>query len=406
MAKRSFVAAPTQHCPCCPCCPSYRALWPTWRKPFYQTAAMATVGILAAVLAMAGAAALAAEIPTLPIGAPAPEFELPGVDGRTYKLADFAQAEILTIIFTCNHCPTAQAYEQRMQKLHADYKDRGVALVAISPNDPEAVRLDELGYTDVGDSLEDMKVRAQMRGFEFPYLYDGQTQQAAKAYGPVATPHVFIFDRQRKLRYVGRIDDSDVKTAKSHDTRNALDALLAGKPVPVETTKVFGCSVKWADKRDSARQSIEKWNQEEVDLGLIDQQGIMDLAKNDSKKYRLINVWATWCGPCLVELPELVTIHRMYRGRPFELITISADGPDKREAALDVLKKNHVSSPNYLFNSDDKFQLIEALDKDWPGALPHTIFIAPDGKVIHRQEGPLDALKLRSIIADTLGRTY
>jgi thiol-disulfide isomerase/thioredoxin len=112
---------------------------------------------------------------TLAIGEQAPDFELPGVDDRQYTLKDFADAKLLLVIFTCNHCPTAQAYEERIMQLHSDYKDKGVALVAICPNDDQALRLDELGYTDVGDSFEDMKLRATQRGFEFPYLFDGET---------------------------------------------------------------------------------------------------------------------------------------------------------------------------------------------------------------------------------------
>ncbi len=189
---------------------------------------------------------------TLAIGAEAPDFRLPGVDGKTYGLKDFADAKVLVVVFTCNHCPTAQAYEARVAKLHADYRDKGVALVAISPNDDKALRLDELGYTDLGDSFEDMKPRAKEAGYSYPYLYDGETQATAKAYGALATPHVFIFDAKRTLRYVGRFDDSEVKTVKSHDARNAVDALLAGTPVPVEKTRVFGCSTKWSDKRAAA----------------------------------------------------------------------------------------------------------------------------------------------------------
>ena len=151
------------------------------------------------------------------MGESAPGFELPGIDGRTYRLSDFAASPVLMVIFTCNHCPTAQAYEPRIVQLHADYKDRGVALVAISPNDPQAVRLDELGYSDLGDSFDEMKIRAAQRGFQFPYLYDGETQAVSAAYGVLATPHVFIFDADRKLRYQGRIDDSEVKTVTSHD---------------------------------------------------------------------------------------------------------------------------------------------------------------------------------------------
>lgn len=343
---------------------------------------------------------------TLAIGDQAPDFKLPGVDGKDHTLADFAKSKLLCIIFTCNHCPTAQAYEDRLIQLHADYKDKGVALVAISPNDPIAVRLDELGYTDLGDSLENMKQRAKDRDFQFPYLYDGETQKTSLAYGVLATPQVFLFDAARQLRYVGRIDDSDVKTVTSHDTRNAIDALLAGQPVPVEKTRTFGCSTKWSDKRADAAKSLAKWDQEDVTLASIDEAGLAKLAKNDTDKFRLVNVWATWCGPCVAEMPEFVTMHRMYRKRNFELVTISMDEPDAKVAALKTLRENHASTANYIASVKDKDALAEALDKEWPGPIPYTLLIAPGGKVIYRHSGPIDPLELRRKIADTLGRTY
>src|SRR3954447_8399474 len=151
-----------------------------------------------------GAVADPPGLTTLPIGAQAPDFRLPGVDGKTYTLQDFAGSKVLVVIFTCNHCPTAQAYEDRVARLHADYRDKGVGVVAISPNDPAAVRLDELGYTDLGDSFEDMRIRAKDHHYAYPYLYDGETQSTARTYGVLATPHVFIFDADRRLRYVGR----------------------------------------------------------------------------------------------------------------------------------------------------------------------------------------------------------
>ena len=184
------------------------------------------------------------------------------------------------MVFTCNHCPTAQAYEKRIAELHADFKDQGVAVVAISPNDPAAVRLDELGYTDLGDSFEEMKIRARDHKFPYPYLYDGETQGTAKAYGVLATPHVYIFDAARKLRYVGRFDDAEVKAVKSHDARNAVVALLAGKPVPVEKTRVFGCSTKWAEKQADARKSLARWDAEPVTLEPIDVAGVAKLVKD------------------------------------------------------------------------------------------------------------------------------
>jgi peroxiredoxin len=360
-------------------------------------------------LALAAVARIvaAAENPkTLEIGASAPDFALKGVDDKTYSLKDFAAAKILVIIFTCNHCPTAQAYEDRIIKLHSDYKEKSVALVAINPNDPLAVRLDELGYTDISDSFEEMKMRAKQRDFHFPYLYDGETQKTSKAYGVIATPHVFIFDQERKLRYVGRIDDSDVKEVKSHDARDAIEALLSGKPVPVEKTKVFGCSTKWADKLDTAKKSLAKWDAEPVSLNVIDLDGVKKLAANDGKKLRVVNVWATWCGPCVVELPELVEMNRMYRKRDFEMITISMDQPDKKDRAMEKLKELKVAVTNYIYTGDDRDKFMEALDAKWEGPLPHTLIIAPGGKVIYRKTGEIDPLEVKRAIVGYLGRTY
>jgi peroxiredoxin len=345
------------------------------------------------------------DVKTLEIGSKAPDFHLPGVDGKTYSLAEFAQAKVLVVIFTCNHCPTAQAYEGRIGRLDADYRDKGVAVVAISPNDPAAVRLDELGFTDLGDSFEDMKIRAKDHGFTYPYLYDGQTQKTARAYGVLATPQVFIFDADRALRYVGRFDDSEVKAVKSHDTKNAVDALLAGKPVPVQTTRTFGCSTKWAEKQSDARKSLAKWDAEPVALEPIDLPGVAKLAKNDTKKLLVVNLWATWCGPCVAELPELVTMNRMYRGRNFQLVTISLDDVKKRDLALKVLTDNHLSSTNFILDSDDRDKFAEALDQEWPGPVPYTLVIAPGGKVIYRKTGAFEPLELKRAIVGYLGRT-
>ena len=345
-----------------------------------------------------------APLQPLSIGAKAPDFDLPGADGRRYSLKDFADARFLAVLFTCNHCPTAQVYEERFKRLVDDYKDKGVAFVAISPNDPEAVRLDELGYTDLNDSLEEMTIRAEHRKFNFPYLYDGQTQQVSRAYGPVATPHLFIFDAQRKLQYLGRIDDAEVeKRVTIRDARAALAALVAGRPVPAPKTKTFGCSVKWSDKRAANEQFMKRLAAEPVTVETVDVKGIKALLAGDPTKFRLINVWATWCGPCVVEFPEFVTINRMYRHRDFELVTISADDPKRKTKVLSMLKKWQASNRNLLFDSTDTYKLIEALDPKWEGGLPYTMLIRPGGEVVFRHQGAIDPLALRRRIVSLLG---
>src|SRR5579862_9218058 len=140
--------------------------------------------LLLGTLLSVSAVAAGDEHPTLAIGSVAPDFCLPGVDGQTHCLKDYAASKVLVIAFICNHCPTSQLYETRIKQLATDYKDKGVAVVAIEPNNSDAVKLSEMGYTDVGDSLDDMKIRADFRHFNFPYLYDGDTQKISTAYGP------------------------------------------------------------------------------------------------------------------------------------------------------------------------------------------------------------------------------
>lgn len=346
--------------------------------------------------------------PRLPIGSDAIPFTLPGIDGKMHSLKDYADSKLLVIAFTCNHCPSAQAYEERLNDLATRYAKEDVALVAISPNDDKAVRIDELGYTEYSDSLEEMKLRAKEHDFKFPYLYDGENQATSWAYGAWVTTHILIFDENRKLRYNGRVDDNDnPREVTSHDTRNAIEALLAGKPVPVEETKVFGCSVKWAAKRSMVAESIAKWNQEEAILNLLEPSQVKALVANESDNLRLINVWATWCGPCTVEFPDLVDLHRQFRKREIEVISISMDLPSKRASAQRFLSNQHASMTNYLFNSTDRFALIDNLDGDhWEGSLPYTLLVAPGGEVLYRVEGPFDTMALKKKIVGYLGRTY
>jgi hypothetical protein len=158
---------------------------------------------------------------------------LPGIDSKNYSLKSFAASKFLVIIFTCNHCPTAQAYQDSIKNLVTEFTPHNVAFVAISPNDPKSIRLDELGYTDLSDNFDEMKIRAKDKNYNFPYLCDGATSETSMLYGPQATPHVFIFDQERKLRYTGRIDNGLglPGEANKFETRDALNELLAGKPV-------------------------------------------------------------------------------------------------------------------------------------------------------------------------------
>jgi thiol-disulfide isomerase/thioredoxin len=350
------------------------------------------------------------EHPTLAIGSDAPPFKLKGTDGKTYTLQSFAKAKILAVVFICNHCPTSQAYEERIKQLVLDYKDKGLSVVAISPNYPSSLRLDELGYSDVGDSFADMKVRAKDKKFNFPYLYDGATEIASRQYGPVATPHVFIFDSARKLRYNGRIDDNEdpAKTPQSFDARNAIDALLAGREVPVATTKVFGCSIKWKEKKVWIDKAVVQWAKEPVNLDTAGVAALKILMQNKTDKLRLINVWATWCVPCVQEFNNIVTLNRMFRDRGLQLVTLSADAPVLKHKALLFLQKKQASGLNYIYTGGDRYKMIETIDPKWEGALPFTLLVEPGGKVVYRHQGIIDFEEMKKVIFNQpmIGRIF
>ena len=357
-------------------------------------------------------------------GDKAPAFSLPGIDGKTYTLADFKDAPVLMVVFLSNHCPVSHAVEPRIIRFVDEMKTRGVAVVAINPNHPDAVRIDELGYSKYNDSFDEMKLYARETGFNFPYLYDGETQRTSAAFGCLATPHVFIFDKERALRYSGRFDDSryaDAGTITAHDARAATEEILAGKPVTTPETRPMGCSTKWLSKIPEVAKAEEAWKHRPVTLETIDDAGVAALVKNGTGRYRLINVWATWCAPCVREFPGFVKFSRQFTNRDFEFVSISIDDPGEQAQVLKFLQARHAGMPdrlaralkaegrnttNYLHTGAKTDALAKALDPAWDGPVPYTILVAPDGEIIYRQSGEISIAALREKLSQVLGTSY
>ena len=177
------------------------------------------------------------------VGDKAADFKLKNVDGKLVSLADFSSAKGFIVVFTCNHCPFAKAYESRIMRLNSEYASKGYPVIAINPNDPTQV--DE-------DSYANMKTVAKTKGYQFPYLVDG-TQEVAKEYGAAHTPHVFVLQKSANglvVKYIGAIDDNsgDETKVTKHYVADAINDLLAGREVAVSTTKAVGCGIKWSAK--------------------------------------------------------------------------------------------------------------------------------------------------------------
>ena len=278
-----------------------------------------------------------------------------------------------------------------------------MALVAIQPNNPKAIRLDELGYTDLSDSLPEMQIRAEYRHFNFPFLFDGETQSVARAYGPTATPHVFVFDQERKLRYQGRVDSSPREPlAKRQDVRLAIEAVLAGKPVEMAKTPTVGCSIKWAYKQAGGEEEMARIAKEPVPLEAAGLDQLKALRKNGTGKVLLVDFWATWCGPCTSEFPEFQKMWRMYRKRAFDLVTVSVNFPDEQKGVLKFLNEQHATTHNLIFGTNETYDEMAAFDPSWNAGVPYTVLLGVDGHVIYQKQGEMDPLEVRRLILANL----
>lgn len=353
--------------------------------------------------------------PALEIGKKGPSFTLKDYDGKEYSMKDFDDAKVLVLMFTANHCPDARSAGPRMAELHKRYKDKGVAFVAIACNNPGALRPDELGYCAHGDSYEEMKPFAEDNNWEFPYLWDGDTQKITSAYGAQATPHVFILDEDRKLQYSGRIDDYKRKFGPLKDDSyvvKALDAMLAGKEVEEKTTRAFGCSTKWIFKKEFVAKDQARWEALDEKLEVMDKGIAKELAANEGKRLRIVNFWSTTCGPCVSKFPDMVDTYRRFQNRPVELVTISLDPIDDKDKVLKFLTKQHCAlSPrtvksvqsegrttnNYIFEGNPD-KLAEVFYPKWGGALPLTLLVEPGGKVAWSKQGEFEFVELRRAI--------
>jgi peroxiredoxin len=254
-----------------------------------------------------------------------------------------------------------------------------------------------------------MKIRVDYKHLPYPYLYDGDTEKVSQAYGPQASPHIFIFDQQRKLRYEGAIDDSyRFEFVKKRYALDALDALLADKEVAVKHTGAFGCSTKWSDKEAANVAFMEKLNAQPIALELVSADTLKSLHTNADGNVRLIQFWSTKCSTCMKEFAGIQDIYRMYSDRNFELVVVSTDKPGDKTQVKEWLDKTHATSRNLLFDSENTAALQKAFDPGWQAGtdMPYTVLVDADGKVLYQTTGPVEQLKLRRTILANLPSAY
>ncbi len=337
---------------------------------------------------------------SLDIGEQAPDFRLIGTDERFHSLDDYHSAEALVVVFTSNVCPYAQAYQERLKVFADDYQDKGVQVVAISTNSPLSMTEEDRAYSPVHDTYESMRVWAEGMELNYDYLYDGDDHEVALKFGPEALPHAFVFDSDQKLRYKGSLDFNPKPTlANLEYIRLAVDAVLRGGTIIRNERLPIGCDVQWSWLQDHKVKADSIWDERTVNLQDLSLDSLKTLLVNFSNQARMINFWATWCGPCKKEFPDLMDLQRSYGKRPFELITISLDELDQREHALKFLQQIHAPTPNFIL-TDGKEELQEEIFPWWDGTLPFSIIIEPKGELYKVYQGPINSQTVRKDIID------
>ena len=332
-----------------------------------------------------------------------PPFKLPGVDGLIYNSTDFRKSELLVIVFLSNHCPTSQIFQHRIIRLAKEYRNKGLAVVAISPNDPEAILPDELSSSALGDTLPEMALRARELQYPFPYLYDGKTQEVATAYGVRVTPHAFLFDKKRKLRYSGRIGDhKNPDREDREELRIAINSLNHGIEPAVVRGLVFGNSIKWIKDRIIAEKTRERFARESVYLKKANIRTLKFVRRNDSKLPKLIYVWSNQDKNNRQELLQLAAIHKIYRKRGLKLVTICVDGNDFTEVAKKLLIETQSSGTNYICSGTEISPVVELRAEEGIETTPFLGLLTSEAKIFYRSTKGLEPLTIKQHIIEVL----
>ncbi len=313
------------------------------------------------------------------VGQPAPEFNITDLTGKSHALRDY-RGKTVVISFISARCPISNAYTDRIRAIANEYPKSDVAFIGVSSNADE--------------SIEEMRSYAAKNKFDFTILRD-KGNVVADSYGAERTPKVYVIDGDGVLRYQGRIDNSqNPKMVKRNDLREALNEMLAGKPISVADTKALGCLIKRVqDHQASQAKSSPKpaSPQTEPKVGSLKPADFNKFKDSAKGKVLVLNFWATWCGPCVAEFPELVALDAQYRDKGVKLVGITADDPgDVKPKVIPFIKKQKVKFEIILQDTEDPQEMMDKITKDWTGVLPATFVYDKQGNLAYTKFGIID----------------
>ena len=333
-----------------------------------------------------------------------PEFELLGTNGLTYRSEDLKAKKIVCLVMLSNHCKISQRFEYLINEISEKMKQNDSILIAISPNNENAIIPDELAYSEVGDSYEEMKIRSINNRYTFPYLYDGEKQVVAKQLGSKSTPHGYLFDRKRKLVFSGKIGDYNKPTdIKESDLfKKYLDCLNDEDP-KITHTKVHGTSIKFTEDIFMADRIKKRYANETVTLRYIDEKTLKFFIEHLKGSPTIFHIWSSSVNGFRQNLIELSSIYKIFRKRGFRLLTICVD-PDKTETEIKTqLERAQLSAVNLCLKGSEVGSLMKFVPIESKSTVPFTILFGNEGNHLYSTVGGIDTLRCKKLIVNELG---
>lgn len=311
-----------------------------------------------------------------------PEFSLRAVDGKIYTKEDFNDKDLLAVVFLSNHCRVSQIFQKTLIKLTNLFRNKKISIIAISPNYEAAILPDELAYSDLGDSFSEMQKRAERMKYNFTYLFDGEKQIFTRKIGVKITPTVYIFNKNRRLVYIGRIGNHETpeKTEKT-DLYRVLTANLANPEAKFNRTKVFGTSIKFDDDQPLAEQVRMRYANETVKIVSSDNRKLKFYINHLTGNPKLFYVWKITDKETRENLIIISGLYKIFRKRGLKLITVCVTEENNKERALDLLKQSQLSSTNFLVSPTDISPLTTIMPNDIKRITPFYRLLSSDGKM-------------------------
>ena len=329
-----------------------------------------------------------------------PRFSLLGVDGKTYTQNSFSNYQNIAVIFYSNHCRVSQKFEKLIIQLSNILANNKSNLILVSPNFENAILPDEKAYSDVGDSFEEMKIRAKKKNFNFPYLYDGENQSLANQMGVKATPHGFLFNKNRKLIYSGRIGDLN----KAYDL-NSSDLFIAylKEKKGINSffqTKVFGTSIKTREDLHLADKVRKRYSEETIRVTHATQKKLKFFLNHPSESPKLVYVWSNEDKENRDNLLAISSVYKIYRKRGLKVYTVCIG--ENLNLTKETLSMAQLSAVNFLIDGKDFSPLAKYHPNGGEKVTPFTVLLDKNGKIILNNIGFFDHLLYKIKIKESL----